>query len=77
MRVWLQAVGEEVDDASAAEFSRRQADGVDDDEIDRAVRGPLVAVGRRHIVNAFDDPPFRDARSNRQLIFSSLDRDRP
>jgi hypothetical protein len=28
-------------------------------------------------VNAFDDSPFRDARSCRQLIFSSLDRDRP
>ena len=66
-----------LDDAGAAELARRQADGVDDDEINRAARGPLVAVGRRHIANAFDDPPFRDARSYRQLTFSSLDRDRP
>ena len=45
MRVWLQAVGEEFDDAGAAEFSRRQADGVDDDEIDRTARGRSSQLG--------------------------------
>jgi len=39
---------------------------MDDEEVDRAAGGPLVAVGRRHIANAFDDPSFRDAQSYRQ-----------
>lgn len=40
----VEAVGEELDDAGAAERSRRQADVVDNEEVYRAAGGPLVAI---------------------------------
>lgn len=66
VRLRVEAVGEEFDDARPAEFSRRQADVVDDEEFYRATGRAFVAVGRRYIANAFDDPSLRDARSYRQ-----------
>jgi hypothetical protein len=44
----VEAVGKELDDAVTAEFARRQADVVDDEEIDRAAGGARIAVGRRN-----------------------------
>jgi hypothetical protein len=46
MRRGIESVGEELDDAAAAEFTGRQADRMDDDQLDGAPRRTLVAVGR-------------------------------
>jgi len=68
VRGGIEPVGEQLHDAGPAEFPRRQADMMDDEENDRAARGAFVAIGRRHIANAFDDPFLRDAQSYRQGI---------
>ena len=47
VRGGIKPVGEMLDDAGPAELPRRQADVVDDEEIYRAARGALVAIGRR------------------------------
>ena len=51
MCVGVEPVGEELRDRLAAILARRQADAVQDDQLDRRLRRPLVAVGR---FDAFD-----------------------
>ena len=45
VRVGIEPVGEQLHDTGSAEFPRRQADMVDDEENDCAARGALVAIG--------------------------------
>ena len=63
VRPRVEAVGEEIDDAAAAELPRRQADVVDDEEVYRATRGPSIAVGRRNEPYAFNQTFVIDAQS--------------
>jgi hypothetical protein len=46
MGVGVEPVGEELRDRLAAILARRQADAVQNDQLDRRLRRPLVAVGR-------------------------------
>ena len=48
----FEPVGKELDDTRAAEFSRRQADMVDDQELYRAAGRTFVAVRRRDVPGA-------------------------
>ena len=42
----IEAVEKKIFDCSAAEFPRRKADRMDDEQIDRAAEGTLIAIGR-------------------------------
>src|SRR3972149_6538227 len=58
MRAWIEAIGEQLDDSRPAEFSRRQADVVDHQQLDHAAFGTLVAVGRRNTTDSSDPAGF-------------------
>ena len=72
MRRRIEAVGKVLEDAGAAERARRQADVVDDEEVDRAGGGPLVAVGRRNEPYAFNQSFVIDAQSLWQSDFGFI-----
>ena len=72
MRRRIEAVGKVLDDAGTAERARRQADVVDDEEVDRAGGGPLVAVGRRNEPYAFNQSFVIDAQSLWQSDFGFI-----
>lgn len=56
MLAGIEGVGEQMVDLRSAKLAGRQRDPVDDDQLGFAVGRPLVAVGRRYLARAVDEP---------------------
>ena len=56
MRLGIETIGKQLNDSRSAEFAGRQTDGVDDDQSDRFIRGPLITVQRWHPTRAGQPP---------------------
>lgn len=54
----VEPVGEEIDHARPAELIRRQADVVDDDQLDRAALRARVEIGRGDVARALQQAFF-------------------
>ena len=62
MGLRIEATGEQALDRIAAEAPWRQADVMDDEQVDRRARGPLVLVGRGHGARALEPAACMRAR---------------